>query len=208
MKLGIRFATGTVGGRNNVYLYRFGVCGHYSSDPVGFSNCGGGYLDCGQIVVIYLIGSLRNPDVPKVAASLRAAGIEVFDDWYAAGPDADDRWRDYEIGRGRTYIEALDGLAANHVFDFDRCHLKQCDAALLVLPAGKSGHLELGYVIGRGKRGYILLDSPDRWDVMYRFATKVTTDVQDIIADYSQATQQDREQDRDQRAWFTYYGPR
>lgn len=134
--------------------------------------------------MIYLIGSLRNPDVPKVAASLRAAGIEVFDDWYAAGPDADDRWRDYEIGRGRTYIEALDGLAANHVFDFDRCHLQQCDAALLVLPAGKSGHLELGYVIGRGKRGYILLDSPDRWDVMYRFATKVTTDVQDIIADY------------------------
>jgi hypothetical protein len=160
MKLGICFATGTVGGRNNVYLYCFGVCGHNSSDPVGFSNCGGGYLDCGQIIVIYLIGSLRNPDVPKVAASLRAAGIEVFDDWYAAGYEADDMWKEYEQERGRGYLEALEGHAANHVFSFDKCHLDRADAGVLVAPAGKSGHLELGYLIGRGTARLLPLGRP------------------------------------------------
>lgn len=132
-------------------------------------------------VVIYLIGSLRNPEIPKIAEQLRGASIDTFDDWYAAGERADDAWRDYERGRGRTYEEALGGLAARHVFEFDRTHLDRADAALLVLPAGKSGHLELGYVIGSGRPGYILLDSPDRWDVMYQFAEVVTTSLEYII---------------------------
>ncbi len=122
--------------------------------------------------MIYLIGSLRNEEVPKIAQAIRkATGQEVFDDWYAAGPEADDRWRDYEKQRGRSYKTALDGLAARHVYLFDLHHLERSDAGVLVLPAGRSGHLELGWLIGRGKPGFILLDNPDRWDVMYKFAT-------------------------------------
>ena len=41
--------------------------------------------------------------------------VEVFDDWYAAGPEADDYWKSYEINRGRDYIDALSGRAARHV---------------------------------------------------------------------------------------------
>ncbi len=134
---------------------------------------------------MYLIGSLRNPKIPEIAKRLRDAGIEVFDDWYAAGEKADDAWREYEIGRGHTYKEALEGWAANHVFEFDRDHIRRADAGLLVLPAGKSGHLELGAMLGMGKRGYILLDSPDRWDVMYKFA-KVTDDLEEVIKIESQ----------------------
>ncbi len=119
---------------------------------------------------VYLIGSLRNPEVPKIAKKIRELGFDVFDDWYAAGPEADDKWRDYEKARGRTYKEALNGLAANHVYHFDLKHLNECDIAVLYLPAGKSGHLELGYTIGKGKKSYILLDNPERWDVMYKFA--------------------------------------
>lgn len=126
--------------------------------------------------VIYLIGSLRNPEVPKLAALMRARGHDVFDDWYAAGPEADDYWRTYEKERGHTYKEALEGYAANHVWDYDCTHLDRCDTAVLQLPAGKSGHLELGYAIGKGKRGFILLDKDyDRWDVMYRFGDVIET---------------------------------
>ena len=122
--------------------------------------------------MIYLIGSLQNPQVPEIANEIRkATGEEVFDDWYAAGPEADDYWRDYEKSRGRSYKEGLQGLAARHVFDFDLQHLNRSTRGVLILPAGRSGHLELGYIIGQGKPGYILLDNPDRWDVMYRFAT-------------------------------------
>lgn len=131
---------------------------------------------------IYLIGSLRNKEIPAIADALRTAGLEVFDDWYAAGPEADDYWKSYEQGRGRTYAEALEGYAARHVFDFDVSHLRRCDAAVLALPAGRSGHLELGYVAGLGKPTYVLLpDDHDRWDVMYRFATKVVPDVQELL---------------------------
>jgi hypothetical protein len=131
--------------------------------------------------MIYLIGSLRNPEVPKIANRLRDEGYEVFDDWYAAGPEADDMWRDYEKGRGRSYREALGGLAAEHVYTFDYRHLSRAATAVLALPCGRSGHLELGWAIGRGARGYILLDTPERWDVMYKFAAGVFEALDELV---------------------------
>lgn len=132
---------------------------------------------------IYLIGSLRNPKVPEVAKRLRNEGHEVFDDWFAAGPEADDYWQRYEQDRGHNYKEALAGYAANHVYHYDRSHLDRNEMAVLVLPAGKSGHLELGYMIGQGKPGYILFDEqmPDRWDVMYLFASGVFFKLDDLV---------------------------
>ncbi len=135
-------------------------------------------------IKIYLIGSLRNPKVPKLGEELRVEGYKVFDDWFAAGKDADTHlWR-YEQGRGHTYTEALSGLAVNHIFEFDRAHLFEADIGILTLPAGKSGHLELGVLIGQGKKTYILLDGePKRFDVMYRFATGVFSNKKDLFAE-------------------------
>lgn len=133
--------------------------------------------------MIYVIGSLRNPKVPLVAERLRKAGFDVFDDWYAAGPEADDKWQEYEKARGRSYQDGLSGLAAGHVYEFDLKHLNRARIGVLVTPAGKSGHLELGYMIGQGKPGYILMDAePERWDVMYKFAEGVYYDVEDLVA--------------------------
>lgn len=133
-------------------------------------------------MLVYLIGSLRNPNVPLVAAQIRAAGFEVFDDWFAAGEHADDSWRDYERARGHALPEALQGEAARHVFEFDKLWLERADAVVLMLPAGRSGHLELGWALGRDKPGFVLLDQdPDRYDVMYQFATGVATTVEELI---------------------------
>ena len=74
---------------------------------------------------IYLIGSLRNPRIPEIAEQLRNAGHEVFDDWYAAGPEADDYWQKYEQNRGHNYKQALEGYAAKHVYNFDKFQLLQ-----------------------------------------------------------------------------------
>lgn len=132
---------------------------------------------------IYLIGSLRNPEVPKLAASLRKLGFYVFDDWFAAGPEADDYWRDYEQARGHNFAKALDGHAAHHVFNFDKEHLDACDIGVLLLPAGKSGHLELGYMIGQGKEAYIIYpEEPERFDVMYLFANRVFGSIDDFLS--------------------------
>lgn len=131
---------------------------------------------------VYIIGSLRNPKVPQISRMLRhQTGMDIFDDWYAAGPEADDKWRDYEKARGRSFTEALEGHAARNVFAFDKRHLETSQAAILVLPAGKSGHLELGWMIGRGKPCAILTDDPERWDLMYQFADLVTDDPQKLM---------------------------
>lgn len=131
--------------------------------------------------MIYLIGSLRNPEVPAIAKALREAGYDVFDDWYAAGPEADDHWQRYENGRGHSITEALAGFAAKNVYGFDRRHLDMANAVVLILPAGKSGHLELGYALGCGKKGYVLFhEDPERYDVMYQFATGVFTRLHEL----------------------------
>ena len=123
---------------------------------------------------IYLIGSLRNPSVPTLGNDLRALGFEVFDDWHAGGYEADEKWREYETARGRTYIEALKGEAARHIFNFDMNHMNSSDMAVLLLPAGKSAHLEFGFMRGQDKPGFILCaEQSDRWDVMYLFASGV-----------------------------------
>lgn len=124
--------------------------------------------------MIYLIGSLRNPQIPHIGNRLRHAGFDVFDDWFAGGPVADDSWRDYEKVRGRSYAEALRAPAAENIYRFDHRHLERASAAVLVAPAGRSAHMELGFMLGRGKAGYVLFDQePERWDVMYQFADGV-----------------------------------
>jgi len=133
-------------------------------------------------MILYLIGSLRNPRIVEYGNALREAGYDCFEDWHAGGPEADNEWQRYETQRGRTYKQALAGYHAAHVFEYDLHHLNRADAGVLIAPAGKSAHLELGYIIGCGKPGYMLFDQdPERWDVMALFATTVCFSVQELI---------------------------
>jgi len=132
---------------------------------------------------VYLIGSLRNVEVPNTAKFIReAVGCEVFDDWHCAGPEADDYWQKYEKARGHSFDEALYGHAAQHVFNYDKSHLDSSDVGVLMLPAGKSGHLEAGYLIGQHKPVYIIGPEPERFDVMYNFAKRFLTDLNELCA--------------------------
>lgn len=127
-----------------------------------------------KIKSIYVIGALRNKNIPDFANQLQAQGYEAFADWFSPGPDADDFLREYSKARGLSYGECLDSYAAQHVFDFDKFHLDRCDAAVMLAPAGKSAHTELGYVRGCGKPAYMVFDEvPERYDVMVKFATKI-----------------------------------
>ena len=132
---------------------------------------------------LYLIGSLRNPQIPHIGNELREEGFDVFDDWFSPGPEADEFWQKYEKDRGRTYGEALQGWAGTHVFEFDKHHLEQADIVVLALPTGKSGHLELGWMLGRGKKGYVYFPDgePERWDVMYQFASGVAFSMNELL---------------------------
>jgi hypothetical protein len=133
--------------------------------------------------VIYLIGALANPAIPRIANELTARGLDVFAEWYSPGPRADEHWREYELARGRSYREALAGPHAQHIFAFDKRYLDACDVGVLVMPAGKSGHLELGYMAGQGKRTYVFFEAePMRYDLMYLLATDILFGVDELAS--------------------------
>ena len=132
---------------------------------------------------IYLMGSLRNPKVPALGNQLRGLGYEVFDDWFATGPETDDFWKTYEEARGRSYGDALYSPNPVAQFNLDLEHLNKATLGILVLPAGKSAHMELGYLRGRGAEtlAYFSDGEPERWDIMYQFAGGVAFDVDSLI---------------------------
>jgi len=124
--------------------------------------------------IIYLIGSLKNKKIPFIANQLRELGFEVFDDWFSPGPEADDFWRKYEKVRGSTYKQALKNYAGKHIFEFDDFHVSRANIGVMIMPAGRSAHLEFGRMGGQGKPTFILFDEePERWDVIYQYATEV-----------------------------------
>lgn len=132
--------------------------------------------------VIYIIGSLKNWKVIDLHLQLEKEGFEPFTSWLAPGPEADDFWKKYTKKRGLTHKEALKDWSAQHIFEFDKTHLDRADVVVMLMPCGKSGHLELGYSLGKGKKGYILFDKePKRYDVMHIFATDVFYDVDELV---------------------------
>jgi nucleoside 2-deoxyribosyltransferase len=133
-------------------------------------------------MLVYIIGALKNRSIPKLANEIEKLGIEAFDSWQSPGPMADSYLKTYERARGRNHLQAMKGHAAQHIFSFDKKFLDLCDAAVMVMKAGKSAHIELGYVIGKGKPGFILFDKPPaRFDIMHLFATDMFYSKKDLL---------------------------
>lgn len=134
--------------------------------------------------LVYLIGSLKNSRIPEIGNVLRAQGYDVMDEWFTPGKHADENWQKYEKLRGRKYAEALKGRAATNIFLFDRAYLDLADVVVLVMPAGKSAMLELGYARGRKKFAVLFLDGeePTRYDVMPQLVDAVAKTEQELIA--------------------------
>lgn len=118
--------------------------------------------------LIYLAGSMRNRDgILSVATALEAAGFRVFHSWINPGPETDDQWMEWQKALGRDYFEAMDDPHVRNVYKFDLEWLGRSDALVMVGPAGRSAHGELGYMCGRGKPTFVIMQSePARWDIM------------------------------------------
>ena len=123
--------------------------------------------------IIYIIGSLRNKQVPIIANKLRkdlGNDVEIIDDWYYCSEDADDWLKKCCKKRGLNYKQTLNTLASKHVFEFDLIHLTRATDVICIAPFGRSCALELGWSIGKNKRGFILFNiTPPRVDIMLQF---------------------------------------
>lgn len=80
-----------------------------------------------------------------------------------------------------VYLEALEHPLAWSGFtkDFEAMH--KADTFVLVLPCGRSAHLELGWAVGAGKRTAVLLDDPVTPELMYKMVDYLATSMMDLL---------------------------
>ena len=137
---------------------------------------------------VYVASSWRNDLQPEVVWRLAEAGHEVYDfrnpsmgpgargkgfHWSEIDPDWQ-AWTPEEFKSNLLHPLARDGYAS------DILGLKWCDAAVLVMPCGRSAHLELGYAIGAGKRSVILLSDGEP-ELMYGMADTICTSISGVL---------------------------
>lgn len=85
-------------------------------------------------------------------------------------------WEDVD-----EYLRMVDHPRAVEGFNADFAAMQRADTFVLVLPCGKSAHLELGWALGAGKRTAILLEDPVEPELMYRMADHLSPKVMDLL---------------------------
>lgn len=136
---------------------------------------------------VYVASSWRNALYPGVIAALRAAGIDHYDfrnpaggtgfSWDQVGGTPFSRAESID-----TYREMIDHPRAVAGFASDFEAMQRADAVVLILPCGKSAHLELGWAVGAGKRTAVLLDDPVEPELMYRMVDYLAPSLLDLLA--------------------------
>ena len=135
---------------------------------------------------VYVASSWRNPMHPAVCAVLEAAGIPHYNfrnpdgntgfSWDQVGGTAFSRTESREV-----YREMLEHPRAVEGFTADFAAMEKADTFVLVLPCGKSAHLELGWAVGAGKRTAILLEDPIEPELMYRMVDHLSPSVHELL---------------------------
>lgn len=127
--------------------------------------------------MIYVASSWRNPLHIGVVAALQAAARaqgSQFEPYDFRHPEpGDDGFHWSEVGMpsydratnslvpASEYLAGLEHPRAVEGFKKDFDAMQRCSTCVLVLPCGRSAHLELGWFVGKGKLTAILLsDEP------------------------------------------------
>jgi hypothetical protein len=133
---------------------------------------------------IYVASSWRNTLQPEVVARLRDAGHEVYDfrnphtDNYGFHwSELDPAWNYWSM---QQFKDALDHPTAVKGFELDWRAMCSADTCVMVMPCGRSAHLEAGYFCGAGKPLIILL-SDGVPELMYKMADCLCTDIDEVL---------------------------
>jgi hypothetical protein len=149
------------------------------------------------MVKIYLATSWSNPEHAKVLTYLRRQGHEVYDFKNPTLEQAgfkweriDNQWQSWKA-KDFAYVVPNHPVAKQY-FNLDRQALDNTEALVLLMPCGRSAHLEAGYAAGQGKKVVIYfpaeiydehyphkspqykLDNSFQPELMYLFGTVVT----------------------------------
>lgn len=135
---------------------------------------------------IYVASSWRNPYQQNVVARLRMDGHEVYDfrnpDHGRGGfswSDIDPDWQSWSPEAYRKVL--LNSPIAAQGFLTDFRAMIWADTCVLVMPCGRSAHLELGWCAGAGKRTIVLLSDGEP-ELMNLLADEICISIDEMRA--------------------------
>jgi len=135
---------------------------------------------------IYVASSWRNDIQPCVVARLRSDGHEVYDFRNPkpgvkgfAWSEIDAKWQKWSAD---DYRSALNHPIAVNGYAHDIGAMQWADTCVLVLPCGRSAHLELGWMAGAGKRTVILTRDGEEPELMAKMATTICVSLDEVCA--------------------------
>lgn len=137
---------------------------------------------------VYVASSWANDRQLDIVLMLRKAGHEVYDFKNPTEADTGFHWsqvgmESYNRSAGQLtvpvaeYLQGIKHPIAEAGFKSDLDAMKWADTCVLVLPCGRSAHLELGWFVGKSKPTCILLDGPFVTpELMYKMVNKITSE--------------------------------
>lgn len=135
--------------------------------------------------MIYVASSWRNEYQPDVIKFLRSHQFNVYD--FRAPEAGNHGFHWTEIDRTPLsewpldrYKQIIEHPLAIEGFDLDYNAMKNSSAAIIVLPCGRSAHLEAGYFVGSRKPLYVYVPGKFEPELMYKMATLITDKIGDI----------------------------
>lgn len=134
---------------------------------------------------IYVASSWRNTYQEGIVKLLREKGHTVYDfknpapgntgfDWVTIGP----LWQLWTPSEFRT---GLSRPIAQESFNFDMTALESAEIVVLLLPSGRSSHLEAAYHKGRGRPVIVHMPEPCEPELMYKMFNVLTVNESELV---------------------------
>lgn len=135
---------------------------------------------------IYVASSWRNINQPNAVAVLRSRGHEVYDfrnppsgvpgfAWSEIDPD----WQAWSAARYRELLTTHPIAARGFLSDLRG--MQWADTCVLLLPCGRSAHLEAGWFTGQGKRCIVLTQDGEEPELMALLATDICISLDEVL---------------------------
>lgn len=135
---------------------------------------------------VYLASSWRNAGQPKFVKLIRDAGHEVYDfrnpPHTGAGfkwSDIDPNWENWTAEQYRRHL--LTHPMAARGYTSDMRAMEWADTCVLLLPCGRSAHLEAGWFAGRGKRVIIITRNGEEPELMAMMANEICISKSELL---------------------------
>ena len=136
-------------------------------------------------VNIYVASSWRNQEQPAVVQALRNSGFDVYDFKNPEPGNQGFHWSEidpeWQAWTPESFIEKLEHPIAQDGFQLDMDALDACDICVLVMPSGRSAHLEAGYAAGAGKLVVVLLTDSEP-ELMYLMCDILATSISEVVS--------------------------